>query len=125
MSILFLPRDHYQCCATVRGSANNLVSLGVDKKELFSFNKMKIFGIDYAPLLIPLERRRQTFAVFFWIGSFFFMGPIVFLTLLYMFFFTRLYFIPLLYLAWYIADKDTPECGGRRYRFLENILISV
>ena len=82
----------------------------------------KIFGIDYAPLLIPLERRRQTFAVFFWIGSFFFMGPIVLVTLLYMLFYTRLYFVPLLYLAWYIADKDTPESGGRRWFLLQIFL---
>lgn len=75
---------------------------------------MKIFGIDYAPLLIPLERRRQTWAVFVWIGSFFFMGPAGVIALLYMFFYTRFYFVPLLYLAWYIADSKTPESGGRR-----------
>lgn len=82
----------------------------------------KIFGIDYAPLLIPFERRKQTLAVFFWIGSFAFMGPASLLALFYMFFYTRFYFIPLLYLAWYIADKNTPENGGRRY--VKDIIIT-
>lgn len=74
----------------------------------------KILGIDYAPLLIPYERRKQTLAVSFWIASFFFMGLAGVLILLYMLLYTRLYFFPILYVAWYIADKDTPESGGRR-----------
>lgn len=76
---------------------------------------MKIFGIQYAPLRIPLERRRQTWAVFVWIGSFFFMGPACLMFLLYLLLYTRFYFLSLLYLAWYVADKDTPQRGGRRY----------
>jgi hypothetical protein len=75
---------------------------------------MKIFGIEYAPLLIPLKRRKQTLAVSIWIGSFFFMGPVVTILLIYLLFYTKYYFISLLYLAWYIADKQTPENGGRR-----------
>ncbi|XP_059353584.1 2-acylglycerol O-acyltransferase 2-A-like [Daphnia carinata] len=79
---------------------------------------MKIFGIEYAPLLVPLERRRQTWAVFVWIGSFFFMGPAALLGFLYLFFFTRFYFVPLFYVAWYVADIKTPECGGRRWNWV-------
>ena len=83
---------------------------------------MKIFGINYAPFLIPLERRKQTFSVFVWIGSFFFIGPLITVSLAYMLFFTRFYFIPLLYLAWYVADRNTQESGGRRYVDTINIL---
>lgn len=75
---------------------------------------MKFFGIEYAPLLIPFERRRQTWAVFVWIGSFFFMGPAAVVFLLYLLFYTKYYFLTLLYLAWYIADRETPERGSRR-----------
>ena len=87
---------------------------------------MKIFGINYAPLLIPLERRKQTFSVFVWIGSFFFVGPLITVSLVYMLFFTRFYFIPLLYLAWYVADKNTSESGGRRYLYtLKNVMTLI
>lgn len=75
----------------------------------------KVAGVDFAPVLIPLERRRQTWAVLVWIGSFFFMGPIATAGMVYMFFYTRFYFLSLLYLAWYIADLGTAEAGGRRY----------
>lgn len=81
----------------------------------------RVAGVDFAPLVIPLERRRQTWAVFFWISSFFFMGPLATVFMVYLLFYTRFYFLPLLYLAWYVADRDTPETGGRRYVHVDKL----
>lgn len=76
--------------------------------------KMKLLGMEFAPLSIPMERRLQTFAVFFWISSFFFMGPMIFAFMVYLLFYTQYYWISLFYLAWYLGDRNTAESGGRR-----------
>lgn len=76
---------------------------------------MKFFGMEFAPVSIPMERRLQTFAVFFWVSSFFFMGPAILAFLVYLLFYTRFYWITLLYSAWYLADRHTSEIGGRRW----------
>jgi hypothetical protein len=73
---------------------------------------MKILGIEFAPLRVPLRRRLQTYALFYsWTelisGSF----GLLILALLILF--TQYYLLPSLYLAWLIYDKDTPEQGGR------------
>lgn len=75
---------------------------------------MKLLGMEFAPLSIPMERRLQTFAVFFWISSFFFMGPMIFAFMVYLLFYTQYYWISLFYLAWYLGDRNTAESGGRR-----------
>ena len=75
---------------------------------------MKLAGMEFAPLSIPKERRLQTFAVLFWISSFLFMGPVVFALMVYLVLYSRFYWVSLFYLAWYIADRDTSETGGRR-----------
>ena len=68
------------------------------------------------------ERRCQTLAVLLWISTFFLMGPLTTLFLLYLFIFTRFGFISLLYLAWLIYDKDICNRGGRRYDFPHSFL---
>ena len=71
-----------------------------------------LLGIQFAPLRIPLHRRLQTLAVLQWILSFLFLGIVCLLLTVYLCF-TQLYFIPLLYIIWFIYDRQTPERGGR------------
>lgn len=79
---------------------------------------MKILGIEFAPLLIPLERRMQTFAVSFWISSFLFMGLAMALLMLYLLVYTRLWFLSIAYFSWLIYDRDTCNRGGRRWQWV-------
>jgi hypothetical protein len=37
---------------------------------------LKFFGLEFAPLYIPIERRLQTLAVFMWMSFFLFLGSI-------------------------------------------------
>jgi len=74
----------------------------------------KVLGVEFAPLSLPWERRMQTVSVLSWISAFFLMGPISVVFLGYIFFFTQFGFITLLYLAWYIFDRDKCNRGGRR-----------
>ena len=71
---------------------------------------MEIFGVKFAPVLLPLERRLQTFAVLFWISSFLFMGPTSTVILLWLLF-TKYRWITILYLTWFIYDRNTPYTG--------------
>jgi hypothetical protein len=80
---------------------------------------VSIMGVEFAPLLIPLRRRLETFAVFQWTLSFLFLGPAC-LSLMIILLFTQLYPVPLLYLVWYIYDWTTTERGGRRWLWVRN-----
>ncbi|XP_046849106.1 2-acylglycerol O-acyltransferase 2-like [Xenia sp. Carnegie-2017] len=85
----------------------------------------KAFGIEWAPLKIPVKRRRQTFLVWI-VGSTFMFGHIfcvlVCLFLLYINLFTRIFL--LLYLAWiYMIDKDTPHRGGRYFPAMRRLKV--
>ena len=71
---------------------------------------MEIFGVKFAPVLLPLERRLQTFAVLFWISSFLFMGPISTSILVWLLW-TKYRWITILYLTWFIYDRNTPFTG--------------
>ena len=74
---------------------------------------MKVLGLEFAPLSVPMERRIQTLAVLHYTSSFLFVGfgmAALFLYLL----FTDYYYVPLLYLLWYSYDRLTPRQGGRR-----------
>ena len=73
----------------------------------------KLFGVEFAPTLLPLERRMQTVAVFYWISSFLFSGLLFTAVMAYIFFYTSYWFIPLTYLTWMIYDLDTCNRGGR------------
>lgn len=78
---------------------------------------MKIFGIEFAPFFIPLERRIQTFAVFQLTLSFLCLG--FGCTILWVYFlFTSYYYISIIYLVWYYYDFNKSEQGGRRWEFM-------
>ena len=87
-------------------------NVGTQKKRKSS-ESSKIFGMDFAPLLLPLERRLQTFAVFYWISAMLFQGLIVTSLGIYLFFYTSYWWISLLYLTWMVYDLDTCNRGGR------------
>lgn len=73
----------------------------------------KVVGVELAPLWMPITRRRQTLAVVIWIGLMAFFGPIMFFSMLYLLLYTNVYYIPLLYVVYYVIDRETPEAGGR------------
>ncbi|XP_059163571.1 2-acylglycerol O-acyltransferase 1-like isoform X2 [Physella acuta] len=74
---------------------------------------MKILGIEFAPLSIPMERRLQTVGALHYTYAFLFFGFGMLFVFLYLLF-TNYYFVPLAYLAWYFYDRDTSKHGGRR-----------
>uniref|UniRef100_A0A2L2Y2A0 Acyltransferase n=1 Tax=Parasteatoda tepidariorum TaxID=114398 RepID=A0A2L2Y2A0_PARTP len=80
---------------------------------------MKFMGIEFAPLSIPLERRIQTLAVFYYCSNFLLLGFMTFAILGYLCF-TQYYYIPLFYAIWFLYDYKTPEQGGRRWEWLRN-----
>lgn len=74
---------------------------------------MKIFGVDFAPLNIPMERRLQTIGILFFEFLFFQGGSVVGLTILISLLFTSYYWLTLVYIIWYIYDIETCHQGGR------------
>jgi len=74
----------------------------------------KLFGVEFAPLIIPIERRLQTLAVFTWIWMILFLGVTGWIVVLYMLFFTKYWWISVAYLTWMIADRKAPVQGGRK-----------
>lgn len=85
----------------------------------------KHFGIEWAPLKIPVKRRRQTFAVWLVVTLFMFghtLCVIFCLLMLYFNLFTRL--LVLLYFGWaFIIDRETPYKGGRYFPFFRRMTI--
>nr|UEK51601.1 PAGAT-like protein [Parasacculina yatsui] len=79
---------------------------------------LRVFGLVFAPLRLPLRRRLQTAAVAFWIGSFLLMGLLFSLFLLYLLAFTRWWFISLAYTLWMWTDLDICNRGGRRCQWV-------
>jgi hypothetical protein len=75
----------------------------------------KLFGIEFAPLLIPLDRRLQTLAVLQFLSMFLFYGFLSFVLTYYMIFHTRFWWLALLYLTWYVIDQPKVHKGGRRH----------
>ncbi|GIX67579.1 2-acylglycerol O-acyltransferase 1 [Caerostris extrusa] len=80
---------------------------------------MKILGIEFAPLSLPLERRLQTAAVFYYCSSFIFLGTSMLGLCLYLLF-SKFFFIPLLYFTWFVYDHKTCCQGGRRSEWVRN-----
>ena len=78
---------------------------------------MEIFGLNFAPISIPFERRLQTFAVLFWITLFLFVGPLITILLVCLLL-TSYWWITILYMTWVFFDWKTPSKGGRKSDFL-------
>ncbi|KAJ8971205.1 hypothetical protein NQ314_000807 [Rhamnusium bicolor] len=75
---------------------------------------MEIFGIQFAPLNIPLERRIQTLAAAGWMITMAFGGLISLIVAIYLVLFTKYWWITVLYLIWaWVIDKDICDNGGR------------
>lgn len=74
---------------------------------------MDLLGIKFAPLNVPLERRLQTLAAAAWFITFALGGIICSTLAVYLFFFTRLNWLVLIYLLWWYYDRDTKNKGGR------------
>ncbi|XP_052214759.1 2-acylglycerol O-acyltransferase 2-B-like [Dreissena polymorpha] len=72
---------------------------------------VKILGVEFAPLRVPLERRIQTLCLSQWVLVFLFGGFGCLFLCIYLLF-TRFYWIPLLYAVWYLLDRKTSETGG-------------
>ena len=92
-------------------------------KCLHSIKMVKILGIKFAPLWIPLERRLQTFSILLFVGTFSFIPVVCSLLFLYLLFFTNYYFICVGYLGWMFYDTNilnTSRKGGRRNERLRN-----
>ena len=70
---------------------------------------MKFLTIKFSPLFVPLKRRWETFAVFFWMGTFIFstilLGPLI--ILIYIICFTDYAWCGLAYILWIIFDYKT------------------
>ena len=87
------------------------------------FIMVEMLGIKFAPLLVPFERRLQTFSVLLLVGIFGFFPLVCCLLILYLLFFTNLYFICIGYLTWMLYDINilkTSRRGGRRSDILRS-----
>lgn len=73
---------------------------------------MKILGIEFAPLNIPLSRRIQTLCCFQWVLTFIFGGFGCLFVAIFLLF-TRLWWVMPLYLCWYMYDINTANTGAR------------
>lgn len=80
---------------------------------VFSFS-MILFGVKFAPLMVPLERRLQTLAAGMWFIILAFGGFAGAWLSVYLLLYTRYYTLVLLYYLWIYLDRQTCETGGRR-----------
>lgn len=76
----------------------------------------KLFGIEFAPIIIPLERRLQTLAVLYYCSEFLFIGFAALSLLIYLLF-TNYYFISLLYGAWFLYDRNVCNNGMKLFYY--------
>ncbi|XP_075910800.1 2-acylglycerol O-acyltransferase 2-A-like isoform X2 [Petromyzon marinus] len=75
--------------------------------------------VKFAPLVVPLARRLQTFAVLQWVFSFLALGQVCLAALLLLpLLLPPLRLLALAYLLWLYLDWETPQSGGRRSRWL-------
>ncbi|KAF2905490.1 hypothetical protein ILUMI_00688 [Ignelater luminosus] len=84
---------------------------------------MKILGIKFVPLNVPIQKRLQTLAAGAAISTMIFGGLIGFILLAYVMFYTQYWTIALLYVCWtYILDVKTGETGGRELKSVRSWL---
>ena len=89
----------------------------MDKGSIF-----RIFGIDFAPLAIPLQRRLQMLSVVYYVNCFLFY-PFFFSIVAIVLLFTSYWWVVVGYLIWFAYDvfiQKTSSQGGRRSEWLRN-----
>jgi hypothetical protein len=96
---------------------------GVENTEPVSPSGKTVLGVEFAPLNVPFERRLQTLAVALWVHQPLLLGPLSFLFFLYLFFFTSYGFLSVIYLSFFLFDKDTCNRGGRRSQWFRKLTI--
>ncbi|VEN50167.1 unnamed protein product [Callosobruchus maculatus] len=82
--------------------------------------QMEIFGIEFAPLNVPLERRLQTLAAAAWMITMAFGGFIGSLLIIYLLLFSKLWWLASIYLIWIYTDRDVCERGGRPIKWVRS-----
>ncbi|CAG7825141.1 unnamed protein product [Allacma fusca] len=79
-----------------------------------------VLGVQLAPLRIPWERRMETVAVASFMGTFLLMGPVGFFLFVYLFLCTNYHYLSILYILWYLYDRNRCNVGGRRLDWVRN-----
>lgn len=85
--------------------------------------KFQLFGVEFAPLILPIERRLQMLAVILWSCTFCLSGLLTCSALIYIGLYTNYWPLTVLYSLWYLYDRDTCNQGGRRFEFLRRAAI--
>merc|ERR1712154_400178 len=88
-----------------------------DSSSYWSSKPFSAFGVDFAPLHVPVERRIQTLAVL--VNNFLIFGGaaiVTFIVLVYLAF-TSYWWVTALYASWYVYDLNSDEDGGWDYRY--------
>jgi len=86
----------------------------VNSEQQWYSSTMSFFNLEVAPLLLPIQRRLQTFAAFYFLATFLFLGISTFILLACMVFYPGFNLVPLMYIGWWLYDLDTCNQGGRR-----------
>lgn len=74
---------------------------GIEGKfEDFANKRRSLAGIEFVPLHVPYHRRRETFAVAFWVFVLFVTPGLSLLLPLYLVFYTSYWWLVALYLVW-------------------------
>ncbi|KAH0814407.1 hypothetical protein GEV33_008384 [Tenebrio molitor] len=82
-------------------------------------SQMKVLGIEFAPLVVPMHRRYETLAVAAWLFLAAFGGLTGLLVCIYLLF-TRLWWLVPLYATWTYLDRHVGESGGRSNFWMQN-----
>ena len=81
----------------------------------FNQGAMKIFGLEFAPIHLPIERRLQTLSVVVWGQLFLWTGLATTLVLAWCFFYSKyLWPLTISYVFWYVYDFNICNQGGHR-----------
>ena len=85
----------------------------------------RLFGLEFAPVMIPIERRLQTLSVIAYVLMFG-IFPMIFILILLLLLFTPLFFVSIGYASWIFYDvaiKQTSSRGGRRLSYVRNLAV--
>jgi len=83
------------------------------KSLAFLQNPLTIFGINFAPILMPIGERISTLVICLWTHIILFLAPLSTMILVYMVIFTHFWWISLAYIGWIVIDKEAMNTGGR------------